>query len=195
MLTALIVASFASVIVVLLYYKVADRSAFATLAQAIATIFLVTLTWVYVVQLGQSNAPLVGVTNAQITRMLKEKDVDTYDSVQGVLVKFTIKNTGVRPAKNVRLQTKAKIGRVVLPYTEGETKPGVILFPGVETFNMVSIDKSTIEKMVQGQKLLVIVNLSYTDWEGRYKQDFLQIFEVVIIQKEPLNLAVNLVSD
>ena len=183
------------ILVTVIYYKVADRPAFAALAQAWATIVLVAVTVVYVVEVGRGSAPMVGVTGVRPLRFLKDAKVDNYEGVAGFKIHFQVENLGTRPAKNSRISTKGKIGNTVLPYTESEGDAGVTIFPGVKVFNIVVVSKGTLDRLVlEKERLIYTVDLSYTDWEGHHKYENPQSFQVKVSEKDPLNLKIGLVK-
>jgi archaellum component FlaF (FlaF/FlaG flagellin family) len=179
------------------YYRAVNRSAFAALAQAWATIMLVGLTAAYVVLMNVNieeisrtgRTPFVGVVDAKTHKSLEGPD--TYDNVKGAQVDFVIQNTGSTPAKNLTVEVRGRMGNTVLPYNEYPNKMGTILFPGASGTSTVKIGKGQLDQLIAGRdRLIYTVKLSYTDWEGNKKYSLEQKFEVAVSAKEPLTLRV-----
>ena len=184
------------IICVLFWWKAKDRPAVASLFQAVASIILAGITCIYVAEIRRQGAvPLVGVTNVQTGKVLKDKNVDTYDGTAGAGVVFAIENTGSRPAKRFKIRTVGKIGKTILPYTEDDDEKGAVIFPGVKTFNKAGISKEILDKLTAGnERLKYKVQISYFDWEEKKYYEYSQFFEVLVSQKDPLQLEVKLAS-
>ncbi len=184
-----------------MYYKVANRAAFAALAQAWATILLLAVTAFYAWEVSRTgNVPMVGVTGATCVKLLRDPRIQDYEGVSGYKFKCTIENTGSRPARNLRIRPIGKIGDVILPHTDFESvekaiTTDVILFPGVTVINQPGITKDVLDKVVlKGGRLVYTYELEYTDWDQARTYHHLQTFEVVVVKKDPLNLDVSLVA-
>jgi hypothetical protein len=136
--------------------------------------------------------PVVGITNAKTTRLLSDKTQDTYDSVTSVICKFIIENVGSLPAKNFKIKPQLKIGNTILPHSEqDENYQGTILIPKVKANNYARINKDTLNRMIQTkERLIYTIEIFYSDWEDYQKYAYKCEYEIKILKKEPLHLAV-----
>jgi len=139
--------------------------------------------------------PVVGITDIKITRLIVGKD--TYENVKGVSLQIIIENVGNLPAKNALIMTRGKLGDTNLPFREPKANEGVTLIQNTKYTNETIIGREVLDKMLTNKDLRLIyrIEISYTDWENYNQYNYPSYFEVLIINKEPLNLVVRLLSE
>ena len=136
--------------------------------------------------------PVIGVFDVKTFRVLIDNDgSNNYENVKGAVLDLIFKNTGNLPAKNVKVLSKLKIGNTTLPFTERELSEGFVLLQGGTASNRATISKQTLDKMLDGEQLILSVDMHYTDWEEEILTTYTSSYEVQIRSKNPLDLAVN----
>lgn len=133
--------------------------------------------------------PVVAVVDVKTTRLLDIGKEDKYDNITFVQIDFIIENKGNLPAKNFLFKPIGTIGTTNLPYTDSGYKDGVTLVQGIQITNIAKIDKSTLDRMiVQSDKLIFTFYISYSDWDVYNTYHYTSKCQLVVTNKDPLNL-------
>lgn len=163
----------------------------------IAFVIIISLTTIYNLCLTRKQSklvfkPFIGVVDANITKIIDGSD--TYDNTKGVLLRFNLENVGNLPAKNVKILTVGKIGNTILPRTEADEKEGITLAPHMKVTNSANFGRDVLVRLVEkGERLVFSVQLSYSDLEDYELQDYTSYYEIAVVKKDPLALALNII--
>ena len=141
--------------------------------------------------------PVIGVMDSKTWKnFTNTKDGDIYENVSSARTDFIIRNVGNLPAKKFRIKVIGKMGDVILPHKKYEEKGGIIMLPQNTAVNTVNISKDILDKLLEKKERLIYkVEFFYTDWNESKEYNYSSCFEVVIIQKSPLNLVVRLIPE
>jgi hypothetical protein len=117
---------------------------------------------------------------------------DTYPNVAMVAILFTYENVGNLPVKDFESKPIGKLGNTTLPFTDPETgEKGIKLIQWGKVQNVSQLGRNEIVRLVDGkEKLVYTVDISYSDWEGYESFNYQTSFQVVVVFKEPLTLAI-----
>ncbi len=141
--------------------------------------------------------PVIGVMDSKTWKnFTNTKDGDIYENVSSARTDFIIRNVGNLPAKKFRIKVIGKMGDVILPHKKYEEKGGIVMLPQNTVVNTVNIGKDILDKLLEKKERLIYkVEFFYTDWNESKEYNYSSCFEVVIIQKSPLNLVVRLIPE
>lgn len=141
--------------------------------------------------------PVIGVMDSKTWKTFTNtKDGDIYENVSSARTDFIIRNVGNLPAKNFRIKIIGKIGDVILPHKKFKEKGGIIMLPQNTAVSNVNIHKDILDKLLEKKERLIYkVEFFYTDWNESKEYNHSSCFEIVINQKSPLNLAVQMLPE
>lgn len=137
--------------------------------------------------------PVVGVVEAKTNRLRQSIDsADTYNNVQFLVVDLVLQNKGNLPAKNFIAKTTAKVGNTTLPYTEKDNKyQGAILVQGASSTSSITVEKAYLDRVViNKEKLIIDVDISYTDWEEYNDYNYNVKFQVKPTSIDPFTVSI-----
>ena len=145
-----------------------------------------------------ASSPVVGIVRTQVIKALKPDATGrSYQDSGGFLVRFRIENIGSRPARNVIVRPRCRVGNTSHSFTESpRLGEGYTLFPGTPAHVEVGFGPEAIVEHVEHRtELGCNVYVEYSAWEEPDQRSLLvQGYDIKVPEKDPMEVQVSLVA-